>query len=94
MIIEARVLDIDINTYEGKYGRQTQTVLCCIDLCLTCALKTTFDYVLSPVDEEYYPGIEADKKITLGINRLAPGFGGRPRMQGKVLKFKSSNGNT
>ena len=94
MIIEASVLDIDINTYEGKYGRKTQTLLCCIDLCLSTPLKTSFDYVLSPVDEEYYPGIEADKKITLGINRLAPGFGGRPRMQGKVLKFKSPHGNT
>lgn len=94
MIIEARVLDKDINTYEGKYGRKTQIILCCIDLCLDCALKTTFDYVLSPIDEETYPGIEADRKITLGINRLSPGFGGRPRMHGKVLKFKSTHGNT
>ena len=94
MIIEARVISKEITTYESKYGRKTQTLLCCIDLCLNAALKTSFDYVLSPFDEENYPGIEADRKITLGINRLAPGFGGRPRMQGKVLKFKSTYGNT
>ena len=71
MIIEARVLSKEIITYESKYGRKTQTLLCCIDLCLNAALKTSFDYVLSPFDEENYPGIEADRKINEKWNLFA-----------------------
>ena len=47
MIIEARVLSKEITTYREQVRAQNSNLLCCIDLCLSAALKTSFDYVLS-----------------------------------------------
>ena len=91
MTIEAEVLSIDLESFTGKYGHKTQLVICCLDKCTNCRFKDTVDYILSELDQENYPAIKTDHRITLGINRITPGFGGRPRMYGTILEY---NGNS
>ncbi len=91
MTIEAEVLSIDLEPFTGKYGHKTQFVMWCIDKCSAYRLNDSFDYILSNLDQENYPSIKIDHRITLGINRIAPGFGGRPRMYGTILEY---NGNS
>ncbi|MDF1658700.1 MAG: hypothetical protein P1U58_13885 [Verrucomicrobiales bacterium] len=90
MIVEAVIITDLFQTYTGKRGKRSVRVLNCIERRRADqpALKSTFDFILSQLDEETHPNNLCDKHIILGITEVRPGFGGRPQLLGTIVKVK------
>lgn len=95
MIVEAIVLMDTSESYSNKRGRKVQRVLCCLDNTkpFEFRLPNTFDYILSVLDEETFPApFTRDAFITIGVTRIEPGQGGRPKFYGRLVQTEGLDG--
>jgi hypothetical protein len=87
MTAQCEVLEELEESFIGKRGPKTVPLWVCLDRCPDGGLRNTFDYEVSPEEQEKFGGKAAGKIIELVISEIRPGFGGRVRMKGKLRKI-------
>lgn len=74
------------DSYVGKRGPVKQQILACLDTDPEHAFINTFDYTLSEEELPKHSGKLQGKRIELAITNMEPGFAGRIRARGAILK--------
>jgi hypothetical protein len=87
MRLTCLVMEETSETYKGKNGEVTQSVVSLQDMDVHARLKNTFDYNLRE-EEKALAGKLRDKRITVDITEFQPAFGGRLRARGRIVNEK------
>jgi hypothetical protein len=74
-----------VESFTGKRGKVEQRIVTLLDQDLNPLLNTV-DYVLSEDEKSKYPNKCTGKKIELAVSDIRMAFGGRLRLQGRILK--------
>ena len=80
------ITNVRPNSYVGKKGLVSETIITCLDQDKFEGQKMleTFDYVLAPEELVAYPGDSLDGKVVeIGVSELKP-WNGRNRARGKL----------
>jgi len=83
---EFTVLSERAESYQGKRGKVTMRILSLIDEDRELPMVNTVDYVVSEDETLRYNGeLAKGQRLKIGVNALRAGFGGRFRLEGKIL---------
>jgi len=73
-------------SYIGKKGKVTMRILSLLDQDKTTPALNTLDYVVTEEETKVYNGeLDSGKVIEIGVQNFRPAFGGRLRLEGKIL---------
>lgn len=91
MHMQAEVIELGTESYQGKRGLVKLPVLTLLDRTKGVRLKNTVDMVLTEEQAAKLPvhdnGKLVGKPCEVGLNELSAGFGGRMRVKGEFLSF-------
>lgn len=80
-----QVLHERIEAFTGKRGRVEQRVLALLDLDPEHPLLNTVDFLLGEEDRKLHANSLMGRQVQIGVNNVQPAFGGRLRIQGRLL---------
>lgn len=91
MQMKAEVIDLSVESYQGKRGQVKLPVLTLLDRSDGYRLKNTVDMILTEEQSAKLPAHETSKlqgqPIVVGITELAAGFAGRMRVRGEIVSI-------
>lgn len=89
MKMQAEIIDLGKESYQGKRGLVSIPVLTLLDRTNGPRLKNTVDFLLSEEQSAKLPEHDPKKLVGLpvevGITELSAGFAGRMRVRGEIL---------
>jgi len=90
MQMKAEIVELALDSYQGKRGLVQTHVLTVLDRSAGVRLKNTVDFMLTDEQSTKLPTQDNTKlqgmPVELGINDIRAGFGGRMRVTGTVIK--------
>ena len=81
-----QILNERVESFTAKRGKVEQRIISLLDLDPTPLLNTV-DYVLVEEEQAKYSGKCQGKKVELAINNAQSAFGGRLRLQGRIISL-------
>jgi hypothetical protein len=93
MTLVCEVLEEVNESFVGKRGPRIVRLWVCLDRGSGKTLRNTFDYVVTPEEQEKFGGKAAGKLVELAISEIRCLFGGRARFKGEVQRFSGEDVN-
>jgi len=91
MLMKAEIVELGVESYQGKRGQVTTPVLTLLDRSEGPRCKNTLDFMLTEEQSAKLPTHDsaklAGKPIEVGITDIRNGFGGRMRIAGVIVKI-------
>jgi len=86
MTFKGQILSEREESYTGKRGLVKMRIISLLDQCKLSPALNTLDYVVTDEETKVYNGeLDPGKVIEIGCNNFRPAFGGRIRLEGKIL---------
>lgn len=95
MHMQAEIIELGTESYQGKRGLVKLPVLTLLDRTKGVRLKNTVDMILTEEQSAKLPTHENGKlvgqPVEVGINDIRAGFAGRSRVSGEILSLNGKS---